>query len=82
MAKQGKNKKGAPKSVSNGSQGNHQAVPTRERHPERKLLRILQSSGLEQARAYAEHFDIQGELDKSYFVEAKYRLYRRQSQSK
>lgn len=69
MAEQ-KKTKGAPGSASRGSQKNHQADPARQRNPEKKMLRVLKSSGLEMAQAYAKHFHLESELEKPYFVEA------------
>lgn len=76
MAEQ-KKAKGRPGSASRGSQKNHRAIPAREKHPERKLLRILQSNGEQLARDYAKHFKIESELDKTYFLEALERVNRR-----
>ncbi|MBI3046182.1 MAG: hypothetical protein HYY86_01385 [Candidatus Harrisonbacteria bacterium] len=47
-------KKGAPKSVSCGSQKTHRADAGRDRHPDRVLRRIIQSSGFAEAERYAE----------------------------
>lgn len=76
MAEQ-KKTKGAPGSASRGSQKNHRAEPARERNPEKKMLRVLKSSGLKMAQDYAKHFNLEKELGKPYFLEAVDRINRR-----
>lgn len=71
------NKQKPPSSRTMGSQKNHKADPAWKRNPEKKMLRVLQSSGLKMAQAYAEHFGIQQELKKDYFIQAVERISRR-----
>ena len=73
MAEQ-KKMKGKPKAASRGSQKDHLALPARQRNPEQMMLRVLRANGLERARAYAEHFGLQAELEKPYFVDATLKL--------
>lgn len=71
------NKQKPPKAKTRGSQKDHRADPARVRNPEQKLLRVLRSSGLQMAKDYAKHFQLETELEKPYFLEAVERYNRR-----
>lgn len=55
-------KKELPKNAQRGSQKDQKAYELRDRHPERVLRRIAQSSGYAAARKYAEEHGLEGVL--------------------
>lgn len=74
--KKGK-KKDSKESAPQKNNKKYLGIPARERHPDRVMRRMIQSSGPEMAIAHAEHYGLQEELKKPYFIEAVARYNRR-----